>query len=58
MIYSSFLLLLSFIFGQQRYMAAANKDDLPPHVYKIADLAYENMVRGGEPQCFVISGNK
>lgn len=32
------------------------KDDIAPHAYYIADLAYSRMCRSKQAQCFVISG--
>ena len=31
-------------------------DELPPHIFAIADAAYQKMLRGGRNQCIVISG--
>jgi myosin-3 len=34
----------------------ATKSQLPPHVYALADSAYQQMITSGKGQCFVISG--
>eukprot|EP00056_Hartaetosiga_gracilis_P012639 m.202284 g.202284 ORF g.202284 m.202284 type:complete len:997 (+) comp13721_c0_seq7:256-3246(+) len=41
---------------QAKYTLVGNKADLPPHVFSVADIAFQNLVQGGKDQTCIISG--